>query len=142
LLPPPIQTREPCMPSIQRPLSGDPLRFRLAEERERLVRSGLQEAQGRTARTLVKDGPLRVSLVVLGAGGGLREHSAPGPITIHALTDGLHVAAEGTVHEMAAGDLLALGPGVPHSVVSESGGAFLLTVVAVAGGAKTGAPRP
>jgi len=57
------------MPSIQRPLSGDPLRFRLEEERARMVRAGVEVEQGRTARTLVKDGPLRVTLIVRGPGG-------------------------------------------------------------------------
>ncbi len=116
------------MPSIQRPLSGDPLRFRLEEERERMVRTGIDLEQGRTARTLVKDGPLRVTLIVLGPGGELREHSAPGPITVHALEGRLRFTTGGDDHDLVPGDLLALGADVAHSVASEEGGAFLLTM--------------
>jgi quercetin dioxygenase-like cupin family protein len=93
-----------------------------------MVRTGLEVEQGRTARTLVKDGPLRVTLIVLGPGGKLREHSAPGPITVHALEGRLRFSTGGADHDLAAGDLLALGAEVAHSVASETGGAFLLTM--------------
>lgn len=119
------------MPSIQRPLSGDPLRFRLDEERTRMVRTGVEVVQGRTARTLVKDGPLRVTLVVLAPGGELREHSAPGPITVHTLEGQLRFSTGGSDHDLVPGDLLALGADVAHSVTSEEGGAFLLTMMLI-----------
>jgi len=93
-----------------------------------MVRTGLEVEQGRTARTLVKDGPLRVTLIVLGPGGELREHSAPGPITVHALEGRIRFTTGGADHELVPGDLLALGAGVAHSVASEEGGGFLLTV--------------
>lgn len=119
------------MPSIQRPLSGDPLRFHLEEERSRMARTGLEVEQGRTARTLVKDGSLRVTLIVLGPGGELREHSAPGPITVHALDGRVRFSTGGEDHDLVPGDLLALGADVPHSVTSREGGAFLLTMALI-----------
>lgn len=70
------------MPSIQRPLSGDILVFDIDEERERAADPELINRSGRNARTLLKDGPLRVTLVVLGAAGELAEHEAAGPITV------------------------------------------------------------
>lgn len=116
------------MPSIQRPLSGDPLLIDLAREHSIVSRS-LGEDSGHTARTLVKDGPLRVTLVVLGAGGMLREHSAPGPITIQVLDGDVRFTAHGTDHDLGKDELLALATGTPHTVASARGGAFLLTLL-------------
>jgi quercetin dioxygenase-like cupin family protein len=116
------------MPSIQRPLSGDPLLVDLARE-HRIVTRSLAEGSGHTARTLVKEGPLRVTMVVLGVGGELREHSAPGPITIQVLEGEVRFTAHGTHHDLGEKELLALGAGTPHSVSSAEGGTFLLTLL-------------
>lgn len=47
------------MSSIDRPLSGDVLRFDLAAERGRVKDPTPLERHGRNARTLLKEGPLR-----------------------------------------------------------------------------------
>jgi len=70
------------MSSIDRPLSGDVLRFRLQEERERVNDPALLERHGRSARTLLKEGSLRVTLVMVRAGGHIAAHRAGGPITV------------------------------------------------------------
>ena len=116
------------MPSIQRPLSGDVMVFDLGEERERTADETTVQRHGRAARTLLKSGPLRVTLVVLGAGGELAEHSADGPITVQPLDGAIHFDVAGEVHELKPGQVLSAGAGVRHSVRSEHGGAFLLTV--------------
>lgn len=116
------------MPSIDRALSGQPLQFHLPSERERITGSERQEAHGRSGRTLVKDGPLRVNMVALGAGESLAEHHAPGPITIQVLEGTVRFTAGGSDHDLHVGELLALGAGTPHAVTSEEGGVFLLTL--------------
>ena len=116
------------MSSIQRPLSGAPLVLDLHEERERMAVPGARGERDRTARTLVKDELLRVTLVTLAPGGRVEEHEAPGPITVQPLAGRLRFVVEGVEHELEAGDLLALEAGVPHSVRSDEGGSFLLTV--------------
>jgi len=116
------------MPSIQRPLSGDILVFDIEEERERAADPELIRRSGRNARTLLKDGPLRVTLVVLGSGGELAEHEAPGPITVQVLEGRIRFGVDDGEHELGPGQLLAAGPGVRHRVISEDGAAFLLTV--------------
>ena len=116
------------MSSIQRPLSGDVMVFRLDQERERAADPETLEKHGRVARTLLKDGPLRVTLVVLGPGGQLAEHSADGPITVQPLVGVIRFTAGGDTTEVRQGDLLTAGAGVLHSVKSEAGAAFLLTV--------------
>jgi len=83
---------------------------------------------GRTARTLVKEGPLRVTLVALGSGGALATHRTDGPITLHVLSGEVSCRAGTDEWGLVSGDLLSLGAGVEHAVESASGGVFLLTV--------------
>ena len=116
------------MPSIQRPLSGDVMLFRLDDERERTADPATVRKHGRAARTLLKEGPLRVTLVVLAPGGELAEHSAEGPITLQPLAGSIRFTAAGAAHDVRAGDMLSAGAGVRHAVSSEDGATFLLTV--------------
>jgi quercetin dioxygenase-like cupin family protein len=116
------------MPSIQRPLSGDILVFDIDEEREHAADPELINRSGRNARTLLKNGPLRVTLVVLGAAGELAEHEAAGPITVQVVDGQIRFSAGHDEHDLGPGQLLAVGPGIRHRVTSAEGGAFLLTV--------------
>ncbi|HEX5521568.1 MAG TPA: cupin domain-containing protein [Longimicrobiaceae bacterium] len=117
------------MPSINRPLAGEILSFHLADEAAQVERTGLAERQGRSARTLVKNGPMRVTLITVAAGETIPEHRAPGPVTVMPISGQVTFHMDGSDAPLEVGDLLALGPGVVHTVSSESGGAFVLTVV-------------
>ena len=116
------------MSSLNRPLSGDVLVFDLDAAREELARTPAVTAGGRQARTLLKDGGLRVTLIVLGAGAVIPEHHADGPITVHAIDGRIAFTVGGETHDLEPGRVLSARAGLPHSVRSESGGAFLLTV--------------
>ncbi len=83
---------------------------------------------GRRAETLIKTDGLRVVLVTMLAGITLHEHTAPGPITIHALQGRFGVTFEDQERELDPGDLLSLAPDVRHSVTTLAEGAFLLTI--------------
>ena len=117
------------MPSIQRPLSGDVLVFDVEEERERAADPSLLERSGRNARTLIKTGPLRLTLVVVAPGGEIGEHQAEGPILVEPVRGAIRLTADGRSHDLRPGQVLSCGPGVRHSVSSQEGGTFLLTVV-------------
>lgn len=117
------------MPSIQRPLSGEALPFRLADEQKQISDQATRE-HGHAARTLVKNGPLRLTLITVAPGGEIKEHDAPGPITVHALSGSMRFITAQRTYELSAGELLALDAGIRHSVASEEGATFLLTVVA------------
>ncbi|HSL83345.1 MAG TPA: cupin domain-containing protein [Thermoanaerobaculia bacterium] len=121
-------SRGETMSSIERPLSGDVLVHDLRSEREQAGDPSILERSGRNARTLIKSGPLRVTVVVLAAGGEIPEHSAEGPITIQPVTGSISFTALGRTYELGEGELLSAGPRIPHSVASEGGGTFLLTV--------------
>ncbi len=84
---------------------------------------------GRRAETLIKSDRLRVVLITMRSGAELHEHSAPGPITIHALTGSFEVDIAGNdSRQLAAGDLLSIQTDVRHSVRALEAGAFLLTI--------------
>ena len=114
------------MSPLQRSVSGPALAFELATEL-RIVHEQLATAS-RTARTLVKNGPLRATLMGLAAGGALAPHSADGPITVHVLEGAIEFEAEGKTWPLPAGSLFALGAGIVHAVRAPEGGVFLLTV--------------
>lgn len=115
---------------VNHPVSGTVLTFDLVHEL-RTVRDELARGT-RTARTLVKEGQLRATLVGLNPGGELRTHRADGPITVHVLEGEIEFHADGRAIPLAPGSLLALAAGVEHAVRSTTGGVFLLTVAAAA----------
>ena len=111
---------------IQRPVSGTALSFSLRDE-VRIVREQL-ETTTRTARTLVRNGPLRATVMALAPGGELASHSAGGPITVQVLEGEIEFEAEGTTWPLPAGSFFALDAGIVHGVRAPAGGVFLLTV--------------
>jgi quercetin dioxygenase-like cupin family protein len=117
------------MSSIERPLSGDVLCFHLADEREIVRDSPLLEHNGRNARTLLKEGPLRVTLMMLAPGGQIPTHHAAGAITLQVLDGDIQFRALGKDHRLVSGDIVVADAEVEHEVASENGGTFLLTLV-------------
>lgn len=119
------------MTPVHRSLTGDVLTFDLDEEM-RLARDELAGGRVRTARTLVKEGALRLTLVSLGPGAAIHEHDAEGPITIHVLDGELELNAGGESRVHGPGALIALDQRVRHAVSSARGAMFLLTLSAKA----------
>lgn len=120
---------EESMSPVHRSLAGKVLAFDLGEEM-RFVREQLVGGRVRIARTLVKEGSLRLTLVGLAPGGGLDEHDAAGPITIHVVEGELELTAGGETGTYAKGELIALDRRVRHAVRSQRGAAFLLMLSA------------
>lgn len=117
------------MTPVHRSLAGDVLAFDLSEEMQ-LVRDELAAGPARIARTLVKEGPLRLTLVGLSPGGAMHEHEAGGPVTIHVLDGELDLNAGGKTQAHRVGALIALDRRVRHAVSSSRGALFLLTLAA------------
>ena len=116
------------MSSLDRPLSGDVLVFDLEAEQKRALDAAHAQSHGPASRTLLKDGPLRITLIVLAAGGEIPEHGTEGPITVQPIRGSINFRVAGQDHELHPGTVLSVGAGVRHSVRSQAGGAFLLTV--------------
>ena len=115
------------MSPVNRRITGATIQLSLPDE-ARVVREQLDAGKERAARTLIKDGPLRVTLVGLRAGGSLAAHKADGPITIHVLEGTIEFEAEGERWTLDTGSLFSLEAGLTHSVAAPGGGLFLLTV--------------
>ena len=115
--------------SLNRPLAGDAMLFDLAAEIE-TARSVEPAAQTRrTARTLLKNGPLRVTLILVHPGGEIAEHTASGPITIQVLRGSIRLRIDNEEQTLSAGQVIGLAGGIRHSVAADEEAAFLLTVV-------------
>lgn len=116
------------MSPVKHAVSGPALTFSLAEEMTSL-KSELRTAPARAAKTLIKEGPVTVTLIGVNAGGSLHAHKADGPITVQVLEGEVEFAIGETTRALPAGTLLALDGGITHAVHSAHGGMFLLTVV-------------
>ena len=116
------------MSSMHRTIEGEVLIRHLTRD-ELLIDRDLVARHGRSGRTLVKEGPLRLTIMAIAAGGDLPSHSTDGPVTIHMLEGAVEFEALGEKYPMAAGDVLVLARGVEHGAQSVTGGVFLLTVV-------------
>ena len=116
------------MSSMHRTIEGEVLVRHLTQD-ERMVDPVLLAEHGRSARTLVKEGPLRLTIIGIAPGGDLPTHSTEGPVTVHILEGEVVFQALGRAYPLSTGDLLVLAPGVEHSARSATGGLFLLTVV-------------
>jgi len=116
------------MSSIQRTLDGDVLVHHLKED-ERMIDRTLLARHGRSARTLVKQGLLRITIIAIAPGGEIEPHSTTGPVSMHVVEGEIVFAALEREYVARTGDILVMAPDVEHSVRSETGGVFLLTVV-------------
>jgi quercetin dioxygenase-like cupin family protein len=96
---------------------------------DELLGSDAVARDGRTARTLVKHGPLRLVLVAIGAGGEVQEHKAAGPTTIQAVRGHVSIAGGGAEHVLERGDILTLPAEMPHALRAEEPSAVLVTIV-------------
>jgi quercetin dioxygenase-like cupin family protein len=116
------------MSSLRRTLDGDVRIHHLAQE-QGLIDPSLLARHGRSARTLVKEGPLRLTIMAIGPGGELPAHSTGAPVTIHVLEGEVTVSVLDQEYPLGANDVLVLPPGIVHAARSALGGRFLLTVV-------------
>ncbi len=90
----------------------------------------LGEALVRTVtHALVKSDRLEVLRVVLPAGHEMPTHHVAGEVTVLCLEGRIVVTADGTAHDLAAGRMLYLAGGVPHSVRGVEAGSALVTIL-------------
>lgn len=116
------------MSSMKRDLDADVLVYHL-KEGERMIDQTLVAQHGRSARTLVKQGPMRITIIELAPGGEMETHSTPGPVSLQVVQGEVIFSALGREYLAKAGEIIVTAPDVEHSVRTGSGGVFLLTVV-------------
>jgi quercetin dioxygenase-like cupin family protein len=87
-----------------------------------------QRLGGARTTALLKAEQLEIVRIVLHAGKSLREHSAPGEITVQCLEGEVEFRTPGAVHMLHAGDFLHLRRGEPHSLAARRDASLLLTI--------------
>jgi quercetin dioxygenase-like cupin family protein len=109
-------------------ISGKQIHFRLREEMEAQLERARKARTGRTSKTLVKEGPLRMTLVALRKGAHMTKHHVDGQLSIHVLRGRLTIWTEPGTTELSGSDVLMLGDGVEHAVTARQDCAFLITM--------------
>lgn len=106
-----------------------PLRVvRFANEIATLKNEPAWQNGERVARTLAKEGRLRVVLSLMRRGSRLHEHQTEGATTIQCVEGRMRLLSPGREIELLAGELVALDGGVRHSVEAATECAFLVTI--------------
>jgi len=77
---------------------------------------------------VVRHGPVTIIQFVFEEGGLLQQHRADGVVTIHVLEGRLKVIVDEESREIGRDELMALAPGVMHSVLAMAPSDMLLTV--------------
>src|SRR5688500_4204801 len=97
----------------------------------RAVARELAEGPGRRGqrqKTLYHHHRLTVALFTFEPGAGLADHVAAGVVTINVLDGRLRVKAGEAEHDLSAGKLLVLAPGVRHDLLAVEQSTMLLQV--------------
>ncbi len=122
------------MSSLSRPLAGETLTFELAAQIADLQKDEAYARSGRSGRTLVKSGHLRVTLTMLARNTDVGTHHAETPMTLQVLQGRLSYRVGDQSFEMGRGEVLYFGPGHAQDIRALDDTALLLTIT----GADTG----
>lgn len=77
---------------------------------------------------LFKSKNLEVMRLVLPKGKGMPMHSVPGDITMQCMEGTIEVVADGDAKPLAAGQLMYVAGGVPHSLTALADATVLVTI--------------
>lgn len=102
--------------------------FDLNAQVTELARECHEGQHGHRQITLHHQGPVAMVLFAFEAGGEMKDHSANGLVTIHALEGALEVRTPQKTHVLTAGTMVVLDPKVVHNVRASQASRMLLTV--------------
>jgi quercetin dioxygenase-like cupin family protein len=105
-------------------------RFDFRREIDGLKSTEFWKSEDRTAKTLFREGNLRVVLTLMKAGAVLKEHNADGNVSIHVLSGRIRVRLDQNTAEFEQGQMMILSPGVSHSVEALADPAFVICISA------------
>jgi quercetin dioxygenase-like cupin family protein len=114
--------------SIERALTGANLTFDLARQVAELRDDESYRRTGRVGRTLVKEGPLRLTLTVIAEGVDVGTHHAVSPVTFQPLEGRLRYRVGDAEYQVGKGEILFFGPGHAKDIRAVEDTAFLLTI--------------
>ena len=116
------------MSSLTRALTGEKLTFDLAVQIAELRQDESYIRSGRVGRTLIKAGPLRLTLTVIAEGVDIGTHHAASPMTLHVLEGRLKYRVGDDAFEIGQGEVLFFGPGHAQDIQALEDTALLLTI--------------
>ncbi|MEE8146609.1 MAG: hypothetical protein V3T24_03305 [Longimicrobiales bacterium] len=116
------------MSSLTRALTGKNLTFDLAEHVAQLREDDSYVRSGRVGRTLVKAGPLRITLTLIAEGVEIGTHHATSPMTLQPLEGRLRYSVGDEEFEIGEGEVLFFGPGHAQGIQALQDTALLLTI--------------
>jgi quercetin dioxygenase-like cupin family protein len=102
--------------------------FDLAAEAARLRAEPRPGKDGHRQIVLFRQEPVSLVLFDLEPGGSLADHEAEGLVTIHVLSGRVEVRTPETRHEVTAGSVLVLRPGIKHDLVAAVAAEVLVTI--------------
>ena len=116
------------MSSLTRPLAGEQLVFDLAGQIREMRHDDDYVRGGRIGRTLVKTGPIRLTLTLLDDGVEVSTHHAETPMTLQVLEGGIRYRIEDEDFTLTQGQVLFFGPGHAREIRALGRTALLLTI--------------
>jgi quercetin dioxygenase-like cupin family protein len=114
-------------------LSGMRLEFLLKAEDDSLRERAATASSGRAAKTLAKEGRLRVTLIALKRGTVLKQHHADGPVSIQCLRGNVAIAVGDDTSELTSGGLMVLDAKVAHGARALQDSSILITMSVASG---------
>ncbi len=100
----------------------------LLKTAEELRNEPMIARQGHHQITIFHRGLMAVVLFVFGQDGELADHQADGEVTIHLLDGAVQVSTADHSYDLSPAMMVALAPGVRHSVKAKQASTLLLTV--------------
>jgi quercetin dioxygenase-like cupin family protein len=108
-------------------LAGAVVTLDLQEEEAKLWALATTAASGRAAKTLLKQGRIRLTLVALRRGAKLSTHQVEGDVTLHVLRGKFEVRTKQRNVRAAKAGLLALQAGLSHEALALRDSTVLIT---------------
>ena len=109
-------------------ISGAAVLVDVDAEAKAVLDMARSEATGHAAKTLVKEGPLRLVLLALREGASLHEHEATGPVSLHVLKGSVEIESPGRREALREGRALVFASSVSHSVQALTDSVLLVTI--------------
>ena len=109
-------------------LSGKKLEFLLKAEEDALRERAASSSSGRAAKTLAKEGRLRVMIIALNRATVLKQHHTDGPVSIQCLRGNVAITIDDASTELTSGGLLILDAKVQHEVKAIRDSSLLITM--------------
>jgi quercetin dioxygenase-like cupin family protein len=103
------------------------LAFDASAEQAKLVEQAAASRTGRAAKTLVKEGRLRATLIALRKGTALGAHHVDGDVTLHVLKGEFEVRTQGRTVTARKDGIVVLSAGVKHEAIARRDTTVLIT---------------